>query len=383
MKKRNIKRISQLEYMIMFLMVIGGIGIASFARLISYYDTGTVENNEWTVELGSRLETDIATTFMGKIPLVDLNGAVHRALGQREMNGVVKLDNGHLLVAFGYAEDKILQHNADQVIELKKNLDEKGIELLYVIPPYASNKYDPQLPEGIRDYGNDNLDRFSDMLREGGVELLDIRETMHDDGINAYDMMYRTDHHWTTRAGFYAYTQINDILMQKLDCEVDERVMDLSNYSVTTYPRWHLGSYGQRTGACFAGIDDFDLIEPVFETHVSNGTESGSYGDIVINKEALKRKDQTSRYTYDGVLGRSCEKNFVNEQASNDKKILVITDSYGKAVNPFLILSYGEVRTLMDEYSEIGNYRPDAVVIIYYINNVMNDEAYDFDIKLE
>lgn len=373
------KKIASIIYAAVFLLAIGGLGLASFVGLISYYDTGTVKNNEWTVELGSKLETDIATTFFGKTSFVNYNGALNRLLGHREMNGVVKLNNGYLFSPWDYEEEEKLQNNADKVIELKEYLDERGIELLYVIPPYASSKYDPQLPAGVSDYGNDTLDRFSAMLQEGGVELVDIRETMRDDGINAYDMMYRTDHHWTSRAGFYAYTKINAILMQKLDCEVDEQVMDFSNYSVTTYPRWHMGSFGQRTGAYFAGIDDFELIEPMFDTYISNGTESGSYGEIVINKEALNNRDQTSRYTYDNVLGRSIG-HFVNTQALNDKKLLVMTDSFGKAVNPFLILSYNEVCSLNPE---IGDYRPDAVIIMYYLSNVINDKTYDFDFKLE
>lgn len=376
------KRLSSVMYMIVFLLAVGVLGTASFAKLIHYYDTGIIENNEWTIELGSKLETDIATNFCNKFSFVNFNGAVHRLFGQQEMNGVVKLNNGYLLTTFDYEDDKKIQCNADKVIELKNYLDEKGIEFLYVIPPYTSGKYDPQLPAGISDYGNDNLDRFAKMLEDGGVETLDIREAMREDGVDHYDMMYKTDHHWTTEAGFYAYLQINDILMQKLDCEVDLKVMDFSNYSVTTYPKWHLGSRGQRTGAYFAGIDDFDLILPAFETIISNGTESGSFEEIVINKEPLGRKEQISRYTYDNVLGRSCA-NFVNHQALNDKKILMITDSFGKAVNPFLILSYGEVRTNMDEHSEISDYKPDVVIIMYYIDNVLKDETYDFALDLQ
>lgn len=377
------KRISSIIHSIVFLLMIGGLGTISFTKLINYYDTGVVENNEWTVTLGSKLETDIATTFFEKSALVNLNGAVHRVLGQREMNGVVKLKNGYLLTAYDYREDEVLQRNADKVIRMKRYLDGKGITFLYVIPPYTSCKYDPQLPAGFQDYGNDNLDRFAQMLEEGGVELLDIRKTMQEDGVDPYDMMYKTDHHWTTKAGFYAFTKINSILMQRLDCEVDPEVLDFSNYSVTTYPEWHLGSRGQRTGAYFAGIDDFDLILPVFETDISDGSEEGAFEDIVINRKALDNKDQTSRYTYDNVLGKSFVYNFTNDQALNDKRILMVTDSYGKAVNPFLILSYSEVRNGDADYPTIHAYNPDAVVVLHYIDNVLKDDIYDNCVGVE
>lgn len=40
--------------------------------------------------------------------------------------------------------------------------------MIYAVTPYTVDKYDPQLPAGVQDYGNDNLDRFAGMLRKGG-----------------------------------------------------------------------------------------------------------------------------------------------------------------------------------------------------------------------
>lgn len=372
------KRISSIIYTIVFLLVIGGLGAASFTKLIHYYDTGIAANNEWTIDLGSKLETDIATCFQAKNTFVNLNGAAHRLFGHREMNNVIKLNNGYLLTTFDYKEDEKLQHNADMITQLKSYLDKQGIEFLYVIPPYTSDKYDSQLPTGAIDYGNDNLDRFAKMLREGGIDPLDLRETMQEDDVDHYNMMYRTDHHWTTKAGFYAYSKINEILLQKLNCEVDPIVMDFANYSVTTYHRWHLGSNGQRTGVYFAGIDDFDLILPAYDTSISDGYEVGTFEDIAIRKDALEKRDPTSRYTYDDVLGKMLLGIFANNKSLNDKKIMVITDSYGKAVNPFLILSYREVWSgEKAEYRTIKEYNPDVVIILHYVGNILKDDAYD------
>lgn len=376
------KRVSSITYTIVFIVVVGALGIASFTKLIHYYDTGIIENNEWTVELGSKLETDIATNYYKKNSFVNMNGAIHRLLGQREMNGVVKLKNGYLFRTLEYKEDEILQHNVERITQLSNYLDNQGIAFLYVIPPYTSGKYNSQLPEGIIDYGNNNLDRFAKMLKDSGVEPLDLRETMYEDGIDHYEMMYKTDHHWTTKAGFYAYTKINEILMQKLECEVDQEVMDYSNYSITTYPKWHLGSNGQRTGMSFAGIDDFDLILPTFETSISDGSKEGRFEDIVVNQEVLAKKDLASRYTYDSVLWKTLG-DFKNKKSENDKKILVVTDSFGRAVNPFLIMSYNELRVGNADYETIRDYKPDAVIILHYINNIMKEDIYDNCARME
>ena len=39
-------------------------------------------------------------------------------------------------------------------------------------------------------------------LRENGIETMDLRFLMHEDGI---DLFYRTDYHYTTEAGFYTF----------------------------------------------------------------------------------------------------------------------------------------------------------------------------------
>ncbi len=369
------KKISKILYLLITLILIAGIGLFTALRLIDFYVEDETVNNEWTADMGSPLETDIASNFVGRYSFVDLNGGMRRLLGIREMNGVIKLNNGNLFMPFAKSPDETLESYAGLYAQLDGWADEiKGsdVPLLYCTVPYSSDKYDPMLPAGIEDYGNDDLDRFLSFLREKNVDTMDFREEFHKDGYSAYDMMYRTDHHWTTEAGLYAYGKIEDYLVEKLGCEVDPRIRDISNYTVTTYPKWHLGSYGQRTGSLFAGIDDFDLIEPDFETSITNGTETGTFSDLVLNLEPLSSRDFHSRYTYDAVLDKALG-NYRNLNARNDKKLLVITDSFGKAVCPYLIMGFGEMRymydgTILDVTPEyLREYQPDAIIVISYV----------------
>lgn len=213
----------------------------------------------------------------------------------------------------------------------------------------------------------------------------DLREEMHEDGINQYDMMYKTDHHWTTHAGFYAYTKIATWLEQELNCVVDDTVKSFDSYTVERYPEWLLGSRGQRTGIYYAGIDDFDLIKPNFETNLIRKGVSGTFDDVVINTDLLATRNFSLGSPYDYVLGDSLN-DFKNPNALNDKSILVVTDSMGKAVNPFLILSFGEIRRInpldsnMITAELIEEYDPGAVVFLYYITTLFNESTFQFDV---
>jgi hypothetical protein len=208
---------------------------------------------------------------------------------------------------------------------------------------------------------------------------------MYEDGIDHYDMMYKTDHHWNTEAGFYAYGILEDYIVSKTGCKVDERISNIDNYTVTKYKNWHLGSRGQRTGRYFAGIDDFDLIIPNFETQIQNNAgDVGNMQDIIINMEPLSKKEYTSRYTYDLVLENSLG-HCININSENDIKILIVSDSFSKAVNPFLIMGFSEIQYVYDrDVSSINpnyieEYNPDIVILLYYADNAMGNGAYTFD----
>lgn len=372
------EKIKNYAYVIVFVSIVMGLGFLSFRKLMNFYVNQERDYNEWTPELGSKFETDIASTFYNKFGFVNLNGAISNVLKQPSMNGVVKLNNGYLLATINYCPDDVLQEYADSTIRLNDYLKNRGTTLVYASPPYTSSKYDSQLPIGIQDYGNDNIDRFMKMIQSAGVDTIDFRETMHEDGIDQYNMMYKTDHHWTTEAGFYAYGILEDYIVEKTGCNVDVRVSDIKNYTVTTYKKWHLGSNGQRTGIYYAGIDDFNLIIPNFETTLQNSEGTvGSYQELMINMDPLTNKDYASRYTYDYVMENSLG-NYTNLDCKNNIKILIITDSFGKAVNPYLAMGFQQICHVYNGNSIsvtpelIENYDPDVVIMMYYPGYVQN-----------
>ncbi len=373
-----------IAYILAFGLVIGVVGFLSIENLISFYVNDELDNNNWTADLGDKFETDIASSFYEKTSFVNLNGGVRRILGQHEMNGVVKLNNGWLVQPMDYVEDTVLRENVKKVSELNDYLENRGSNLVWAFPPFTTDKYDPELPKGVFDYSNDDLDRLISYADQEEINTIDIREEMRKDGVDHYEMMYKTDHHWTTRAGLYAYGVLEDYIVSETGCIVDAKVRDETQYTITTFPKCHLGSRGQRTGSLFAGIDDFDLIIPNFETSIrnENGTD-GTVQGMMYDKSPLENKDLTSRYTYDwtliGTLG-----DYTNLTPTNDIKILFISDSYAKAVEPYLVMGFSEVRYVYEFDAEcitpeyIEEYDPDIVILMYYAENAIEEDAYPF-----
>lgn len=283
--------LKDLFYMVVFLIVIVFLGGSSYIKLVNFYVNKEKDYNEWTPELGRKLETDITSTFYGKFSFINFNGAIRKFLGQRSMNGIVKLDNGYLIGSDGkFIDDDKIEGIAKSLSTFNEYLRNYGASFVYALAPYTVSKYDPQIPVGVNDYANDNADRLIARLSKEHVDVIDFRENMHSNGIEHYSMMYKTDHHWTTEAGLYAYGVIEEYIRNKIGCEVDDRIADVTNYTITRYKGWHLGSRGQRTGKWFAGIDDYDLILPSFQTHL--GDPDGWEGTLssLVNMAPLKKR---------------------------------------------------------------------------------------------
>ncbi len=302
---------------------------------------------------------------------VEYYGLMASLLGQPELNQVIKLNNGYLSGVEAEVSKGQLEDDAADLIGLKDYLEDKGSRLLYVQAPFKIDKYDESLPPGVEDYSNRNLDYFLECLGKGRVDVIDIRQAIHEDGLNQYDYFFRTDHHWTPEGGFYAFKKISGYIEENYGIVVDEQVRDLGNYRVDNYEDWHLGSNGQRVGIRYGGIDDFHMISPEFDTQITNmDTQvSGSYYDVLIEDAVLKEK---SVATYDIAYGNSIGGHFYNPNAQNDAKVIVVSDSMGKVVAPFLILSYREVYTTGYDLTKqaLDEYDPDVVVYITYPANV-------------
>lgn len=366
-------------YGLLLTLLVTSFAIVNTKKTLKFWITGETDYNEWNVSLGNKGETDYISNFWGKIQFVNFNGLMRNILGQHEMNGVVKLNNGYLLTTFDFLPEEEIEERAIALKNFNDYLKSSDTKLLFAVTPYTSSKYAPQLPIGIDDCGNDNLDRLVMASKDKGVEVMDFRKVMYEEGIDQYSMMYKTDHHWTTQAGFYAYTKVLEWIKENVSVEVDDKVADLNNYTITTYPRWHLGSRGQRTGYLYAGIDDYDLILPKFDTMIQQGDKIGNYEEMMINYAPLKSKDYRSRYTYDRVMNAG---GGINLNSENDLKILVVGDSFLTALSPYLVLSFYETRVVYapngvdKEYLE--EYKPDVIVCLYYTGTVMNKDAFIF-----
>lgn len=369
------------------------IALAIFAAITDYkyirfYVDDVVYNEKWIPDLGRKNETDYMSCFFGKDTLIDLNGGIQRLMGTPEMNNVVRLQNGHLTgMKVAIAENRLVEE-ADDIAFLYRYLKEREIPFLYVAAPDKIAKHDKELPIGYADSTNENLDRFLLELSAQGVPYIDMRDEFFEVGMDQYDYFFLTDHHWTMEGGFYGYTKIAEWLEENAGIKVDPVVSDISNYSFNHYDNAIVGSWGQRTGKLFSGTEGIDILSPEFETaltRTSDGAE-GTFDEVLVRSDIIE--EGHPQHIYDLVFGYSYS-GFINQKATNDARILMACDSFGKVVNPFLILSVKQFDVIESYYPEhltadyINNVHPDAIILMQCpANNLGVDSSYTYQKNL-
>lgn len=328
---------------------------------------------------------------------VNLYGGFQKLLGKRVINDVdpsndvIKLDNGYL--SFYTHEKSDIKNLVKNTVEFNNILKKQGIPLLYVQAPYKISKYDTELPKGINVYNNYNADQYLKGIYKENINYIDLRKLIKEDGLQRYSMFFKTDHHWTPKAGLWAFSKIANELNQNYGFNIDEKLWNKDSYNVKTYKNCFLGSQGKRTGIYYDGLDDFDIITPKFKTNFEvridsqNVYKTGEFKETLLDMSKFGIKDYFNTFTYTtysgGDFGLVNIKNKINK---NGKRILLIRDSFSCVLTPFLAQAVSNLDIVdlrqddrIDLQKFIKENKPDIVIIMYNPSSIANDvSTFDF-----
>lgn len=312
-----------------------------------------------------------------RMNFIEINAKFNKMIGMKLITG----ENNVLVMADGnltyYPLPCDLAESVNKLTSLSDFSKEKGSEFVYIQLP---SKVDPEnnyLPDGITDYDNIKADDMLSRLRKNGVNCLDIRKKMKEQGISYTESFYRTDHHWKTGTGFWA---ANEISKQLADFGIDYKpeLLAESSYTETVYEKYMLGSLGRQVTLAYTDPEDFSVYLPDFETdftvnYYDSGVRKGSFKDSLMNMSVFDKIDYYNVSTYASYLyGVSPIVSIENNKADNDKRILFVCDSFSHCVIPYVATQvryidkldlryfYGSVKTFIEKTD------PDIVIVMYY-----------------
>ncbi len=339
------------------------------------------------------IEKIINENVWRKLDLMDLYGRFYKFLDKRVISDpyyteIIKTDDGQL-VSLARKQDEDIIRRAKKVVEFNKTLQKKNIPLLYVQVPHKLSANADKLPPSLKDYTDYNADLLKGILVEAGVDFLDLR-TKLTTSKSMDELFMKTDHHWKIETSFEAASDIEKYLNNNYGFNIDKKFYDPKNYNKKILKNSFLGSLGRRVGQSYAGVNDFTLITPNFETDFTvsqinkNNTivTSGKFEKAVLRMKYLKGPVRTNRYAvYPGEHREFLLKNNLIEKG----KVLIIKSSSGNPVSCFMSLGLNEVRTVDPRRFKnesilklIDDTKPDIVILLHNASTP-NDAMFEFN----
>lgn len=195
------------------------------------------------------------------------------------------------------------------------------------------------VPERVRDYYGEVSQRENSQTvynaLSANVTAVDIYDTLnlHNDE----DIYFDTDTHWAPLGAFYAYEKF---------CEVaGVTPTTLDSFTKTSSEFTGYLTYATGESVLYNNPDTLDLYDPTY-----NYTCEISYnGQYFEETDSLNSHDESLGYSMylHGDMG--CTR-ITNHDLSTGRKLLVVKDSYGNAMGPFLGASFDEVHVVDFRY---------------------------------
>ncbi len=350
----------------------------------------------------SGLTAVIEENLYGRMDFIETYGYVQRILGKRECNNFsyIRDEKGFLHYAsFFREEDTDLFACALRIKRMQDYVKAAGTKVLFVVPPAKYDADETEFITGmpVNDPGS-IVDELIFYLNRLGVETLDLRRYMPNAALPYEETFFRTDHHWTIPAAFYAAAVLVEQIGERFGQDLDPEgyYTDGSAYTSETYEGGMLGSMGRKTGIGFADAENFTALRPKFagkytrEYMTEDGKtvrRTGSFAEVLMDDRVLtEREDLYSDSQYSLYLnGLRVYEKIVNEENPNGCKMFLIRDSYFSPVMAFLMPMCGQIDAIwsLEEQEELDIERYvrenefDYLIMEVYPYNI-SEEAFSF-----
>ena len=292
-----------------------------------------------------------------------------------EYNGIIRTNDNYLTTLTARLD---IQPCADAAKALSDFCAANGIDFLYINAPKKICKINDSNISGVSDFSNQNADDFMAALQKSGVACYDLRDTLHNEGLDHHSLFYRTDHHWHPETGLWASSKIASELNDRYNYAFDLSYVDPAQYKSVIYPEWFLGSQGKKVTLSNADPEDFTLLYPNFNTLLHYQVKSkciDALGDfsIMYDMDCVTERDYYEKNPYGAYIYADQPLEIIeNTNLSNGKHLLFVHDSFGNCVVPFLAMGIQRVDSIdlrlfdgsLQTYIEAE--RPDTVIVMYH-----------------
>lgn len=322
---------------------------------------------------GTELETYISDHVAGRDFFVGMNAYYNLYSGRNGASGVYNAKDDYLINV--PVEETSLQKNVEI---LAKFSSDNNLNARLMIVPSTGYILNEQLPSNHYNYNDDEMFEIINS-NKGSLELIDLRQTLKKPASNIMSdekVFFKTDHHWTQQAAFKAYNQYCKSTGLTATSRIDFDVETYTDFYGTTY---------STSAFWFNPPDNIEVWKnknhekSSIKVEITEGGQTDEYYTMYFT-EHLKNDDKYPIF----LDGNHSLVKITNNSIKEDKKILLIKDSFSHCFAPFLADNYSEVILVDLRYYKapvselIKKEAVTDVLMLYGIDNLAVDTNLNF-----
>lgn len=330
---------------------------------------------------GERLSGWVRKNLWGYWSLIETARRADQYIGwdlyQQEGQYIKSFGNGYLSHIWPRSD---MNPKVMAVTEFYQFCQEQNIPFLFVQAPIKISRDLEQQDPKLNGYANRNADDLVQGVKEQGISVLDIRDIIENEEIDSFSLFFKTDHHWKPQAAMWAAGLIAETLHEfpGVNLSYDSYLLKPQEYEEVIYPQIFLGSQGRVWTLGRVEPDDISLFFPKRKTDficMIPERNINFHGDfsIVYDMSQVQGKDYYHKSAYHAYgYGDEPLIHIENHnQNKNDIKMLIVKDSFGDAMVPFLAMVVKQIDAIDLRHftgslqNFIKKHRPDVVLVLY------------------
>ncbi len=324
-------------------------------RVLAKRPEFTVEellNNNYT----SKYETYVNDQFIGRDMWITTKSVGEQGLAKIINNNIVYGKDGYLFDLTLATDADRLERNIRYLNEFLQMYADENVFVTLI--PNSTTILKNKLPIGFPGLDQNVLyDLISkDIKQEQLIDLFSILLAQQDEYI-----YYKTDHHWTTQGAYYAYEALGEKLNYEPKSLDEFEAIEVEDFYGTYYSR---------------------VKNPLVESDTLTYYNIENVEMTILDKTYNTLYDTKQFETYDkysGYLNGNNGFTRIETNIKNDRKILILKDSYTNSLAPFLTQHFETIDLIdlrhtnisLQQVIESENY--DEILFMFSIGNFMTE----------
>lgn len=307
------------------------------------------------------LDTYINDNFVFRNFFLKLNSLIQISTGKTENNGVYIGKSGYLFEKFEYKKEE--EKNIKKASEIiNKFASKTNIPTYFLLIPNSIYINQNKLPNNVEVYNQEDIINSIYNICENTINIPTTNTLLKNKNLDLY---FKTDHHMTSLGSYFVYQEF----CKKANIEK----IPLENFKKEVVSNNFLGTFDSKAQV-FNQEPDKIIVYKNYINENLEATYDGKTYNSIFNEDYLSKKD---KYSY--FLNGNNAKVILKTKITNNKKLLVIKDSYAHILAQFLCQNYEEIHFIDPRYYNLplSDYITEnnitETLFLYNVSNLIND----------